>query len=137
MNYSARVRVGTPQSPVSSHHLPSHLTEKERMLSGLPYNAYDSELEEGRARSQRLCIEYNNYNKSSKAPINKGEIVSKRRAILGEWLHPDCKGKANIEVKPPFRTDYGSNIKVRVSLNPWGLEGSNSKVSSLEVLMAF
>jgi hypothetical protein len=81
------------------------------MLSGLPYNAYDSELEEGRACSQRLCIEYNNY-KTSKAPINNGEVVSKRRAILGELLHPDCKGKANIEVKPPFRTDYGSNIKV-------------------------
>jgi hypothetical protein len=102
--FSRSVRVGTPsQPPLSSY---EHLTEKERMMGGFPYKPFIPELNAGRLRGMKLCLDYN-----ATSPGDQ----EKRRSILAELFHPDSKGQI-MHVEPPFRVDYGDNIKVRVAL---------------------
>jgi hypothetical protein len=102
--FTPSVRIGTPSHPPLSSY--EHLTEKERMLGGFPYKPFDPELDAGRIRAQKLCVEYN-------ATI-PGDL-EKRRAILAELLHPDSKEKIML-AEAPIRVDYGDNIKVSHSL---------------------
>jgi maltose O-acetyltransferase len=98
--FSPSVRVGTPSEPPLSAY--EHLTEKERMTRGFPYKPWVPELNANRLRGQKLTLAYN--------ATSPGD-TEKRRAILAELLHPDSKGKSML-VEPPFRVDYGDNIKV-------------------------
>lgn len=75
-------------------------TEKERMLAGELYRASDPELVALRLRARRLTRLYN---------MTTEEEPERRRALLGEML--GATG-ALIEIEPPFRCDYGGNIRV-------------------------
>lgn len=76
------------------------MTEKEKMLSGMVYDACDpgllAELSETRAK----IYEYNNIH-----PSDTGKLDSCIRGILGSCGE-------NIIVNQPFRCDYGKNISV-------------------------
>jgi maltose O-acetyltransferase len=74
------------------------MTEKEKMLAGELYLASDPELVEGRRRARRLTRLYN---------ATLEEETELRRSLLRELL--GAVGP-NVEIEPPFRCDYGSNI---------------------------
>lgn len=76
------------------------MTEKEKMLAGLPYNAADPDLGKELARGRELSFEYN--------AIHPSETVAKER-LLDRLLGK--KGK-NCVIIQPFYCDYGSNIEV-------------------------
>jgi maltose O-acetyltransferase len=99
--FSPSARLGTPSQPPPSAY--SHLSEKDRMLQGFPYKPFDPELDAGRLRAQERCVAYN--------ATSPGDQTL-RRSILAELFHPDSKGKLML-VEPPFRVDYGDNVKVR------------------------
>lgn len=73
-------------------------TEKQKMLAGEPYNAWDETLYQERIRCREHLLKLNNTIPNSPAW---------REAI--DSLLPDA-GEAYLE--PPFRCDYGSNIHV-------------------------
>ena len=75
------------------------MTEKEKMLSGLPYDASDAELEEERTRIRELVYDYN---------LTREREREKRAELLDKMLF---HGK-NTTICPPVRFDYGSNTKV-------------------------
>lgn len=76
------------------------MTEKEKMLAGMPYHAMDSELLYGRRNSRRL---------SRLFEATREEDDEKRGAILKEWLGTTGE---NIQIESGFKCDYGSNIHV-------------------------
>jgi len=69
-------------------------------MAGVPYVPGDVELTEGRARAHKLSREF-----------SLQEDPVKRREILKDLLHPDCREKG-IFVEPPFHVDYGYNLSV-------------------------
>jgi maltose O-acetyltransferase len=75
-------------------------TEKERMLAGEPYLAADPELIADRRRARRLTRLYNRTTEDQGA--RRLEIL---RALLGRVEGP-------VEIEPPFRCDYGSQIRL-------------------------
>ncbi len=79
----------------SPHHEP---TERERMLAGGPYRANDAELVALRHRARELSSWYN---------ATGATAIGRRRELLAQLLGE--AGEA-IEIEPPFRCDYGSNI---------------------------
>ncbi len=77
------------------------MTEKEKMLAGLIYDAnYDKELLAERARAKDLCYDYNHLRPSD----NDAQQALMRR-LLG-------RTKANFTIVAPFWCDYGYNIEV-------------------------
>lgn len=76
------------------------MTEKEKMLSGMYYNANDKELVEGRNNARILTTKYN-----STSPYD-----SDLREELLKKLFKKC-GK-NVFIEPPFKCDYGTNISI-------------------------
>ncbi len=75
------------------------MTEKEKMLAGLMYNAnYDKELIEERTKTQDLCYKYNNI-----IPSNFDERKKILKEILGNT-------KENFLIEQPFYCDYGYNV---------------------------
>ena len=74
------------------------MTEREKMLAGELYNAYDPELTELRVRARRLVRELND--------LAPGDRAGNER-VLGELL--GSVGPASF-IEPPFRCDYGANI---------------------------
>lgn len=76
------------------------MTEKERMLAGLPYRAWLEDLPALRARAHSLCHQFN-----SLAPDARAERVSLLRELLGKAGEP-------LWLEQPFRCDYGCNITV-------------------------
>lgn len=74
------------------------MTEKEKMLAGELYEAWDDELTADRARARDLVYEYNNSHPGDE---------EKRNGLLGKLLQSDEK----IHIEPPFHCDYGYNIK--------------------------
>ncbi|MDD6174676.1 MAG: sugar O-acetyltransferase [Firmicutes bacterium] len=75
------------------------MTEKEKMLRGMLYDAYDAELVELRRRCQLLCEEFN---------ALRGEDAIQQRAELIRRIVGRC-GK-NIKLQPTFWCNYGSLI---------------------------
>ncbi|KAK4687081.1 maltose O-acetyltransferase, partial [Tremellales sp. Uapishka_1] len=87
------------------------LTERERMVKGLPYLAMvDEDLLNGRLRVRPLMQKYNNYPWPSPPAPYFGP--DERQALLGEifGLSLEQIKKAPIEIEPPFYVDYGTNI---------------------------
>lgn len=76
------------------------MTERERMLGGLPYRAWLDGLPEERARARRLCYEYNHL-----PPDRWEERTARLKEIFG-------KTGERLTVEPDLRCDYGSNISV-------------------------
>ena len=76
------------------------MTQKERMLAGLPYKAWMDGLPEERARAQRACWEFNRL-----PPDARAERTALLRGLfgrMGEHLH----------IEEPFHCDLGYNIEV-------------------------
>lgn len=76
------------------------MTEKELMLAGKLYIAFDEELKADSSRSRQLTRLFNNTTEE------QGEY---RTQLLKELFR---KTGENLYVEPPFRCDYGSNITV-------------------------
>ncbi len=76
------------------------MTEKQRMMAGEPYLASDPELVAERRRARRLSRRYNQTTE---------EEADRRAAILRDLLG-HLGSRAGVE--PPFRCDYGGNIRV-------------------------
>ncbi len=77
------------------------LTEKEKMMRGLVYDAnYDPQLIAERLECKELCYDYNHLR--PKAIAEREELLHK---ILGEI-------KGSILIEQPFYCDYGYNIRV-------------------------
>lgn len=74
------------------------MTEKEKMLSGKYYNASDKELVKDRIQARKLFYEYNN---------TQPDEDEKRGKILKELF----KSEKECYIEPPFRCDYGYNVK--------------------------
>ncbi|ACK69597.1 transferase hexapeptide repeat containing protein [Gloeothece citriformis PCC 7424] len=75
------------------------MTEKEKMLAGLYYYAYDEELVRDRERAKKLCKLLNEQSDGS---------LEDRSIILKELLQTE----QNCWIESPFRCDYGYNIKL-------------------------
>lgn len=75
-------------------------TEKQKMLAGEPYQAWDDELVAGRLACRHTLKAFND-------TIPRSDEWQK--AI--DKLIPSGVGKNNY-IEPPFRCDYGDNIKV-------------------------
>ena len=75
------------------------MTEKEKMIQGLGYDASDLELTADRTRARVLCHKFNHL-----VPGNREESL----AILRELLQTE----ENLYMEPNFFCDYGYNIKV-------------------------
>lgn len=75
-------------------------TEKEKMLAGELYLAYDPELVAERLRARRLTRRYNET--TEEEPERRREILRELFGAIG----------ARAEIEPPLRCDYGSNIRV-------------------------
>lgn len=76
------------------------MSEKEKMLAGMIYDANDKELLAERAKCKAACFEFN------KTPPS--DLV-RQREIMGEILG-ETRGDAVITA--PFWCDYGYNIKI-------------------------
>ena len=76
------------------------MTEKEKMISGKPYFAFDEELFKERQFAKELIFEFNSLRPSD---------VEKRHELIRR-LFGKIRGQFFIE--PPFRCDYGYNISI-------------------------
>lgn len=76
------------------------MSEKEKMLKGLPYRAFDEELQKERQRTKEKIFEFNTL------PPKKEE---KRVQII-----KDLFGGTGVSfvIEPPFHCDYGYNIYI-------------------------
>ena len=78
------------------------MTEKEKMLAGMIYDAnYDEELLKERMEAKDLCFEYNYLVKPSEFQ-KQSKIIKK---LFG-------KTKNNFMITAPFWCDYGYNIEI-------------------------
>lgn len=75
------------------------MTEKEKMIAGLSYDAEDKTLRQERLTARQLCFEYNN------TPPEKGRALEFLDKLLGKHGKNCC-------VNPVFFCDYGYNIEV-------------------------
>lgn len=76
------------------------MTEREKMIAGMMYNAEDAELLEGRMRARLLCRKFNDL-----MPDEEEERVKALKELLG-------KTGERIWIEQPFLCDYGCNIEV-------------------------
>jgi len=76
------------------------MTERERMLSGELYIPKDDELRMQDIKARKLIQKFNTMN---------FDLFEERNKILIELLGRTGK---NIYIEPPFRCDYGCNIKI-------------------------
>ena len=77
------------------------MTEKEKMLSGLLYDAnYNENLIEERLYAKELCMDFN---------ACRPRDIKKQREILKKLLG---KTKGNFTILSPFYCDYGYNIEI-------------------------
>jgi len=76
------------------------MTEKEKMLQGLPYLASEKELQQTRLHAQRTCFRYNN--------TDPKHLKERKSIIRGLFEATD----ALFCIEQPFYCDYGSNISI-------------------------
>jgi acetyltransferase-like isoleucine patch superfamily enzyme len=75
-------------------------SEKEKMLSGMPYRAHDRQLSDERDFAKALIFHYNNL-----PPDKDAERIKILKSLLG-------KSGDTFHIEPPFRCDYGYNIEI-------------------------
>ena len=73
-------------------------TERQKMLAGELYDAFDSELVQARERARDLCQDLN---------TSRERDQTVRRRILADLVG---SGGDSVGMQPPFFCDYGSNI---------------------------
>ena len=76
------------------------MTEKEKMLAGMIYDACDEELRAARLRAKILCRKFNDL-----YPDKREQRVDTLKELIG-------KTGQNIWIEQPFLCDYGENIEV-------------------------
>lgn len=91
------IKLKVPTKEELASKSPSEYNEKEKMVSGLPYNAFGQELVNARMFSQAMCYKLN-----QSSPFD----IEARFDTLGQLLGTYNK---NI-IEPPFHCDYGANI---------------------------
>ena len=75
------------------------MTEKEKMLKGMFYNAMDEELFRDRIRAKKLCRRFNEL---------EPDQFDEREALLKELFQTEKK----CYIEPDFFCDYGYNIEI-------------------------
>lgn len=80
--------------------MPEMKTQRELMVSGEMYDPMDSEIERLRNRSRDILARYN-----ATSPAEQDT----RTALMSEFLGGHGR---NLYIEPPFRCDYGCNIRV-------------------------
>ncbi|WP_240919381.1 maltose acetyltransferase domain-containing protein [Nonlabens sp. SY33080] len=76
------------------------MTEKEKMLSGLPYNSQDPELLERYFKACELLSKINTLNP---------RLIEEKAELLSELLGNKYPG---VWIEFPFYCDYGENISI-------------------------
>ena len=76
------------------------MTEKEKMLSGLLYNAEDKALVKERLNAKDICHKYNNI-----MPSEEKSLKETMKSLLGKTEGDFC-------IMQPFWCDYGYNIEI-------------------------
>lgn len=79
-----------------------HLSEKERMVAGFPYNEFEEELQADRIRARNLTAKYN---------LLDDDNETDRRELLDIFLSPMCRGK-KISIESNFSGTYGYNTVI-------------------------
>ncbi len=74
------------------------MTEREKMIKGLPYDAFDDKLVKDRLKAKTLCVEYNNL---------KPDETNKQQDILKALMNNIGN---NCVIQPTFFCDYGYNL---------------------------
>lgn len=75
------------------------MTEKEKMIQGLPYNPVDPKLVWDRDRAMGICQKYNR---------SRYHEINMRPRLMRKLLRTE----GNFLIKPPFYCDYGYNIHI-------------------------
>lgn len=75
-------------------------SEKEKMISGKPYNAFDDELVNERLYAKELIFDFNSFRPNE--TINRNELIKRLLGKIGN----------SFIIEPPFRCDYGYNIEI-------------------------
>lgn len=75
------------------------MTEKEKMLSGMSYNAMDTELFRDRVYAKRLCKKFNEL---------EPDLLKERELLLKELFQTEN----TCYIEPNFFCDYGYNIEI-------------------------
>ncbi|KAK5076992.1 hypothetical protein LTS08_007547 [Lithohypha guttulata] len=83
--------------------------EYEKMISGMLYDSFVSELEAGRFRARAWCHKFNNWFPHEDPTMDFRRLCEARRKLL-----PEIFGAVGPEstIEPPFICDYGSNIRI-------------------------
>ncbi|ALM19880.1 maltose acetyltransferase [Nonlabens sp. MIC269] len=76
------------------------MTEKEKMLAGLPYNSRDPELLERYFKARELLSKINTLNP---------RLIEEKAELLNELLGNKSPG---VWIESPFYCDYGENISI-------------------------
>ncbi|KAN0102571.1 galactoside O-acetyltransferase [Hyaloscypha variabilis] len=78
----------------------------EKMISGMLYNPFVPELDNGRHRARRLVKKFNEYFPDDSTPESlQADRVVMLKEIVGKF-------GARSFIDPPFRIDYGCNISI-------------------------
>lgn len=99
------------------------LSEKEKMIMGLPYNPLDEQLTKDRIFVRQLYRKYNLTPPGTKSmdPLDEGDFEGadlmgvQRRELIAQILRLNDNQKNKVEFEPPFYCDYGYNIKIEGS----------------------
>lgn len=75
-------------------------SEKEKMISGKPYKAFDDELVNERRYAKELIFDFNSFRPNE--TINRNELIKRLLGKIGN----------SFIIEPPFRCDYGYNIEI-------------------------
>ncbi|KAG7344502.1 maltose O-acetyltransferase [Nitzschia inconspicua] len=84
---------------LSSSSPPPSKSEKDKMLAGELYNAFDPELVAERQAAKELCFQYNRL-----SPVQEND---ERKQILQKLLRVD-----DAWIESPFHVDYGLHLKL-------------------------
>ncbi|MCB2296307.1 sugar O-acetyltransferase [Clostridium tagluense] len=76
------------------------MTEKEKMISGKPYKAFEEELPSERQAAKEMIFDYNSLRPSE--GNKQKEILKKLLGVV----------RNDFYIEPPFRCDYGYNISI-------------------------
>ena len=76
------------------------MSERQKMISGLPYSPGDPELQADQAAAKQWMARYNASMASS--PADRRDLLRQRMGEVGEGA----------VIRPPFHCDYGYNIRL-------------------------
>jgi maltose O-acetyltransferase len=83
-------------------------TEKQKMLAGEPYDAFDAVLLAERRQAQALCREINALETAALNEQDARSALEKKGALLAQLFGVET----DADITAPFFCDYGHNIKL-------------------------